>query len=108
MTDEEIRAALEEMRAFEKAHRLQGEGGNRSGTEMADRLKRWADALSALTVPDGDARERIARVLCERNGYLWDDTEEDQQAFHLWDADAILAAFPVLSRTAAPEPEVKP
>lgn len=49
MTDEKTRAVLEEMRAFEKAHRLQGEGGNRSATEMADRLKRWADALEALT-----------------------------------------------------------
>lgn len=119
MTDEKIRAALEEMRAFEKAHRLQGEGGNRSETEMADRLKRWADALSALTAPDGDVREQLIQLAlahlpilgvagtgkivgcrCMDRVFV---RGQETWAEHI--ADAILATFPELSRAAALEPE---
>jgi len=59
-----------------------------------------ADALSAFTVPDGDTRERLLRLISEympgRDGI--------PKVQDVWLADAILAAFPVLG-TAAPEPE---
>lgn len=64
--------------------------------------RRLADALSALTVPDGDARERLAEII---EPYI--DTAIGDYGSGSYDEtlpDAILAAFPVLG-TAAPEPE---
>ncbi|GAB2567367.1 hypothetical protein [Leucobacter ruminantium] len=61
------------------------------GDEWPCLPRRLADALSALTVPDGDARERLADLLEELDGTDFMDV-----------ADAILAAFPVLG-AAAPE-----
>lgn len=70
----------------------------RAGESDDDRLAlmvQAADALSALTVPDGDTREQLIEVIAP-SAY---------QAYrHDRIADAILAAFPVLG-AAAPEPE---
>lgn len=105
MNADETRALIAALRkdAGEYAIHVRGDNAGHDLSWDQRNVRAWqaADALEAtLTVPDGGVRERIARALCERHGYLWDDTSEDEQAFYLGDADAVMAALPVGGETA--------
>lgn len=68
-------------------------------------------ATAALTTPqEGDARERLAKLLAAQAGEEWDrlvGTAAYARNRFLRKADAILAAFPVLSRDIAGEIEAE-
>ncbi|WP_336991055.1 hypothetical protein [Leucobacter sp. VD1] len=105
MTDEKTRALIAEAR--DRADHMtllakltENGPGAVVAREEADRMTRFADALEALTVPDGDAREKLIDVLVMTD--LSDYAGTDMGMIHAA-ADAILAALPALSRAAAPE-----
>lgn len=89
MTDDNTRALIAELRRAAGAGREGTHAGYSPLLRGADLATRAADALEALTVPDGDARERLIEVLRtitpRLHEPLWTNVLGDQ-------ADAILAA----------------
>lgn len=104
MTDEKIRALIAELRSAAGAGREGTHAGYSPLLRGADLATRAADALEALTVPDGDAREQLIDVLVmtDLSDYAGTDMGMINAA-----ADAILAAFPALSRDIAGEIEAE-
>lgn len=101
MTPEETRALIAELRSAAGAGREGTHTGYSPLLRGADLATRAADALEALTVPDGDARERLLAVLSRHGHVEWDALDVAVVA------DTVLAEFPALSRDIAGEIEAE-
>lgn len=103
MTDEKTRALIAEARTdISDAERCEMLGVTPAAGTLLRMLRKVTDALSALTVPDGDAREAVEEEATRRWGEFA-STDTRQGAF---ERDAFVAgAMWALSRAAAPETE---
>ncbi|WP_336652683.1 MULTISPECIES: hypothetical protein [unclassified Leucobacter] len=99
MADEKTRARIADLREYATALRASVHVHHTG----ADLIEQAADTISALTVPDGDARERLLQLITE---YM-PGREGIPKVQDVWLADAILAAFPVLGRDIAGEIEAE-